>query len=63
MPIGAELERMTSTEGLFMEVVSGVIQHPLNPLSPVVKDEFQFRPPNFTHKFLNASGKILWLGN
>jgi hypothetical protein len=42
-----------------MEVVSIIIQHPLNLLYPVVKDEFQFRPLNFTQKFLNASEKIL----
>jgi hypothetical protein len=34
----------------------------LNPPSPVVKDEFQFRPLNFTQKFLNTSEKILWPG-
>jgi hypothetical protein len=50
---------MVVTEGLFMEVVSIVIQHPLNPLDPVVKDEFQFRPLNFTHKFMNTTEKIL----
>jgi hypothetical protein len=61
-PVGAELERMVILEGLFMEVISIVIQHPLNPLYPVVKDEFQFRPLNFTQKFLNASEKILWPG-
>jgi hypothetical protein len=30
--IGAELERIVIIENLFMEVVSIVIQHPLNPL-------------------------------
>jgi hypothetical protein len=45
-----------------MEVVSIVIQHLLNPLYPVAKDEFQFRPMNFTQKFLNVSEKILWHG-
>jgi hypothetical protein len=49
-------------EDLFMKVVSIVIQHPLNPLYPVMKDEFEFRPLNFTHNFLNASEKILWPG-
>jgi hypothetical protein len=53
-PIGAELEQMVIIKGLFMEVVFIVIQHPLSPLYPVVKDEFQFRPLNFTHKFLMA---------
>jgi hypothetical protein len=59
-PIGAELEQMVIIEGLLMEIISIVIQHPLNLLYPVVKDEFQFRPLNFTHKFPNASEKILW---
>jgi hypothetical protein len=45
-----------------MEVVFIVIQHPLNALYPVVKGEFQFKPLNFTQKFLNASEKILWPG-
>jgi hypothetical protein len=45
-----------------MEVVSIVIQHPLNPFYPVVKDEFQSRPLNFTQKYLNTSEKILWHG-
>jgi hypothetical protein len=53
---------MVLIEGLLMEVVSIVIQHLLSPLSPVVKDEFQFRSLNFTQKFLNANEKILWLG-
>jgi hypothetical protein len=61
-PIGAELERMVITESLLMEMVSIVIQHPLNPLYPVVKDELQSRPLNFTQKFLNAKEKILWPG-
>jgi hypothetical protein len=39
---------MVIIESLLMEVVSIVIQHPLNSLDPVVKDEFQFRPLNFT---------------
>jgi hypothetical protein len=46
-----------------MEAVSIVIQRPLIPFYPVVKDEFQFRSLNFTQKFLNvlnASEKILW---
>jgi hypothetical protein len=50
---------MVIREGLGMEVVSIVIQHPLNPLYPVVKDGFQFRPMNFTPKSLNANEKIL----
>jgi hypothetical protein len=56
---------MVIIKALLMEVVSIVIQHPLNPLYPVVKDEFQFRPLNFTQKFLNvlhANEKILWTG-
>jgi hypothetical protein len=51
---------MLIKEGIFMEIVSIVIQQSLNPLYPLVKDEFQFRPLNFTEKFLNASAKILW---
>jgi hypothetical protein len=39
-PIGPELERMVIIEGLLMEVVSIVIQHPLSPFYPVVKDDF-----------------------
>jgi hypothetical protein len=35
----------------------------LNPLCPMMKDEFKFRPLNFTQKFLNANEKILWHGN
>jgi hypothetical protein len=50
---------MVTREDLITEVVSIVIQHPLNPLYPVVKDEFQFRPMNFTQKFMNASEKVL----
>jgi hypothetical protein len=61
-PIEAELEQMVSTEGLLMEAVSIVIQHPLNSLYPVVKDELQFTLLNFTQKLLNASEKILWPG-
>jgi hypothetical protein len=53
-PIGAELEQMVIIEGLLMEVVSIVVRHPLNPLCPVVKDKFQFRPLNCTQKFLNS---------
>jgi hypothetical protein len=60
--MGTELERMVIREGLFMEVVFIIIQHPLKPLHPVVKDKFQFRPLTFTQKFLNASEKILWPG-
>jgi hypothetical protein len=55
----AELERMVIIEGFSMELASIVIQHPLNPFSPVVQAEFQFRPLNSTQKFLNASEKIL----
>jgi hypothetical protein len=47
-PIGAEVERMVIIEKLHMEVVSIGIQHTLNPLYPMVKDEFQSRPLNFT---------------
>jgi hypothetical protein len=54
-PIGAELEQMMIIECLFMEVVSILIQHPLNLLYPVVKDKFP-------QKFLNANEKILWPG-
>jgi hypothetical protein len=61
-PIRAELERMVIIKGLHMEGVSIVIQHPVNPHYPMVKDEFQFRPLNFIQKFLNASEKILWPG-
>jgi hypothetical protein len=53
---------MTTIEGLLMEITFIVIQGPLNRLYQVVKDEFQFRPLNFTQKFLNASEKILWPG-
>jgi hypothetical protein len=49
-------------EGLLMEIFSIVVQHSLIPLYPVMKIEFQFRPLNFTQKFLNASDKILWPG-
>jgi hypothetical protein len=38
-PTGAELERMAIVEGLFMKVVSIVIQNPLKLLYLVVKDE------------------------
>jgi hypothetical protein len=51
---------MVIREGLLMEAVFIIIQNPLNPLYPVVKDEFQFRLLNFTQKFLDASEKILW---
>jgi hypothetical protein len=60
--IGAELERMTMIEGLLMKVVPIVIQYTLNPLPPMAKDEFRFRPLNFTQKFPNADAKILWPG-
>jgi hypothetical protein len=53
---------MVIIEGLLIEVVSIVIQCPLNPVYPGMKDEFQFRPLNFTQKSLNASEKILWPG-
>jgi hypothetical protein len=53
---------MVIIKGLLMEVVSIVIQRPLTLLYPVVKDGFQFRRPDFTQKFLNASEKILWPG-
>jgi hypothetical protein len=54
-PNGAELERMMIAKCLF----SITIQHPVNPLYPVVKDEFQFRPLDFIQTFLNANEKIL----
>jgi hypothetical protein len=53
---------MVIIKSRLMEVVSVVIQHPLNPLYPMVEEEFQFRLLNFTQKFLNASEKILWPG-
>jgi hypothetical protein len=53
---------MVPMEGIFMGVISIVIQHSLNRLYSVVKDKFQFRPLNFTQKFLNASEKIVWPG-
>jgi hypothetical protein len=59
-PIEPEMERTVTIEGLLMEVVSIAIQQSSNPFDPVVKNEFQFRPLNFTQKFLNASEKILW---
>jgi hypothetical protein len=34
------LERMVIMKGLLMEVISIIIEHPLNPLYPVVKNEF-----------------------
>jgi hypothetical protein len=58
-PIGAELERTVTIEGLLVEIISIVIQRPSNPLYPVVKDEFQFTLLNFTQKLLNTSEKIL----
>jgi hypothetical protein len=54
--------RMMIIKGFFMEMVSIIIQHPLNLSYPMVKDEFQFRSLNFTQKFLNASEQILWTG-
>jgi hypothetical protein len=54
---------MVIIEVFLMEVVSIVIQHPLSPPYPVVKDGFQFRPLNFTQTFLNASEKLFWPGN
>jgi hypothetical protein len=53
---------MVIIEGLVMEVVSIGIQHPLNPLYPMVKDDFQFKPLNFTQQFLKPVEKILWPG-
>jgi hypothetical protein len=53
---------MVIMDDLFMEIVPIIIQHLLNPVCPVVKDEFQFRPLSFTQKFLNASEKIFWPG-
>jgi hypothetical protein len=53
---------MVIIQGLLVEVVSVVIKHSLNPLYPMVKDEFQFRLLNFIQKSLNASEKILWPG-
>jgi hypothetical protein len=51
---------MVVRECLLTEIVSIVMQHALNPLYPVVKDEFQFRPLNFSQKFVNATEKSLW---
>jgi hypothetical protein len=51
---------MVIVECVLTEVVSIGIQHPLNPLYPVVKDEFQVRLLNLTRRFLNANKKILW---
>jgi hypothetical protein len=45
------------------DLLSIVIQHPLNLLYLVVKAQFEFRPLNFTQKFLNTSETILWPGN
>jgi hypothetical protein len=53
---------MVIIKGLLMELISILIRHPLNPLDRVAKDEFQFRPLNFTQKFLTAREKILWPG-
>jgi hypothetical protein len=53
---------MVILRGLFMEVVSIVLQSPLKQLYLVVRDGFQFRTLNFTQKFLNANEKILWPG-
>jgi hypothetical protein len=39
---------MVIIAGLLMEVVTIVIQHPLNPICPVVEDKFQSGPLNFT---------------
>jgi hypothetical protein len=61
-PGRAELERMVIIESLFMEVISIVIQYPLNPLYPVAKDKFRSKPLNYTQKFLNVSDKILLPG-
>jgi hypothetical protein len=40
---------------VIIEVVSIVIKHPLNPLSPVVKDEFQFSSLNFAQTVRTSS--------
>jgi hypothetical protein len=53
---------MVIIESLLREAVSILIQHPLSLFYPVMKDEFQLRPLNFTQKFLNASEKIFWPG-
>jgi hypothetical protein len=45
--IEAEPERTMIVDSLFVDVVSIVIHHSLNPLYPAVKGEFQFRPPEF----------------
>jgi hypothetical protein len=58
-PIEAELEQMVIIQGLLTEIIFIIIQHPLNPFYPVVKDGLQFRPLNFTQKFRNANEKIL----
>jgi hypothetical protein len=52
---------MVIIKELLMEIVSIIIQHPLNLLYLLVKDEFQFKPVDFTPKCLNAIDKILWL--
>jgi hypothetical protein len=53
---------MVIIDGLLIKVISIILQYPLNPLYPVVKDEFQFRSLNFTQKYLNGNEKILWPG-
>jgi hypothetical protein len=49
---------MVTMEGLLMEVVSIVIQHPSNPLDPMMDGMFQFGPLSFIQKRLNAIEKI-----
>jgi hypothetical protein len=60
-PVEAILSPLMRTEGLPKEVVSVILQHPSDPLDPVVKHEFQFRPLNFLKECLNARKKIVWL--
>jgi hypothetical protein len=52
---------MMVIEDLLMQAISIVIQqqHSLNSLYQLMKDEFQFRPLNFTQEVLNAN-EILW---
>jgi hypothetical protein len=58
--VAQDLGRMAMIEGLFIEVVSSVIQRPSKALDPIIKDRSQFRPLNFVEKSLNASKKNLW---
>jgi hypothetical protein len=55
-----DLGRMTMMEGLFMEVVWIVIQHPSNALCPIMEDRFQFGPQSFIQKPLTAIKTIGW---